>query len=168
MITSVNAAGAFGTGCHPTTQLCVEAIEEVIESGERVLDWGAGSGILALTAIRVGASRVLSVDIDPLAVEVARRNVRANRLARRIRVSLSSLPSYGTYDGVVANICHDTIIGAGVRLCGLVRRGGWLVVSGTTLRFEERLVRSLAAAEFHLERMRAREGWVALTLRRAP
>lgn len=77
---------AFGTGEHPSTRLCLRAIERNLRAGSTVIDVGTGSGILAIAAVRLGAARVLAIDNDPTAVEVARANVRVNRVAHRVRV----------------------------------------------------------------------------------
>jgi ribosomal protein L11 methyltransferase len=83
---------AFGTGLHPTTRLCLQALERSLGPGANVLDLGTGSGILAIAAARLGARRVLALDIEPVAVGVAQENVRRNRVARRVHVSEGSLP----------------------------------------------------------------------------
>lgn len=83
---------AFGTGLHPTTQLCLREMERCLAPGMRVLDLGTGSGILAVAAARLGASHVLALDVDATAVGVARENVRRNRVARKVTVALGTLP----------------------------------------------------------------------------
>jgi ribosomal protein L11 methyltransferase len=82
---------AFGTGLHPTTQMCLLALEKYVRGGERVLDLGTGSGILAIAAVKLGAAACLAMDIDPVAVEAARANVSANQVSDRVQVEQGSL-----------------------------------------------------------------------------
>jgi ribosomal protein L11 methyltransferase len=101
---------AFGTGLHPTTRLCLVALEDLIQPGMEVLDLGTGSGILAIAAAKLGATRVLAVDKDPLAVQVARENVRANDVDGVVQVVDGGLEAVeGTYDLVVVNILARVI-----------------------------------------------------------
>jgi ribosomal protein L11 methyltransferase len=86
LIVRLDPGLAFGTGTHPTTQLCLRWVERLVQPGSRVLDVGTGSGILAIAAARAGAASVLGLDIDPMAVDAARANVRLNRLSRRVRI----------------------------------------------------------------------------------
>ncbi len=106
---------AFGTGAHPTTRHCLELIEETLRPGERVVDLGCGSGILSIAAARMGARRVLALDTDPQAVELAQLNVRRNRVARQVKVALGSYRADGPgrielVDLLVANLRSDTLI----------------------------------------------------------
>lgn len=127
---------AFGTGAHPTTRHCLEFIERDLQPGDTVLDLGCGSGILAIAAARLGAGRVLALDTDPLAVELARLNVQRNAVEGEVRVELGSFPADGTerFDPVellVANLHSDTLIEmlqAG--LAAWVRPAGRLLLSG--------------------------------------
>jgi ribosomal protein L11 methyltransferase len=82
---------AFGTGLHPTTQMCLLALEKYVRGGEHVLDLGTGSGILAIAAVKLGAAACLATDIDPVAVEAARANVSANHVSDRVQVEQGSL-----------------------------------------------------------------------------
>ncbi len=155
---------AFGTGLHPTTRLCLEALERYIRPGMRVLDVGTGSGILALAAARLGAASVLALDISSVAVEAAQANVRANGLEERITVRLGSLEesSNARYDLVVANIIARVIADLAPALVGALAPGGMLIASGI---IEERLslaedaLRAAGLAEIE----QARDGdWVML------
>lgn len=148
---------AFGTGMHPTTRLCLEAAESLVEAGARVLDVGTGSGILAIAAARLGAREVVAMDIDPVAVGAARQNVRLNRVSRVVRVLEGTLeedgvlcaprtaertpspqPSHrgrrsqrpGEFDLVLANITARTNAALAPALAGALRQGGRLVASG--------------------------------------
>ena len=98
---------AFGTGSHPTTRLCLEWLCENLQGGETLLDYGCGSGILGIAAARLGAARVLGVDIDEHALETARDNAAANQVALELRHSRAALNE--TFDRVVANILTNPI-----------------------------------------------------------
>ncbi len=102
---------AFGSGEHPSTQLCLAAMERYVRSRARVIDVGTGSGILAVAAARLGAGRVLAIDNDPMAVAVARANIRANRVAGRVRVREGSGLARVRFraDLIVANLTADLL-----------------------------------------------------------
>jgi ribosomal protein L11 methyltransferase len=106
LILRLDPGMAFGTGLHPTTRLCLRALERELQPGQRVLDLGTGSAILALAAAKLGARRVLGLEIEPVAVRVAIENVRRNRLRRYIEIREGSLPvgPPERFDLVVANI----------------------------------------------------------------
>jgi ribosomal protein L11 methyltransferase len=159
---------AFGTGLHPTTQLCVEALEDLMQPAMRVLDLGTGTGILALVAAKLGAADVLAVDNDVNAVAVARRNARANAAAHQIRVLHGSLAEVGEpYDLVVANILAHVIIDmAASGLDTRIRRGGTLVVSGILVEQADEVASALATQGLSIVERRQREDWVALIARK--
>jgi ribosomal protein L11 methyltransferase len=126
---------AFGTGTHPSTQLCLQALEDWIEPGARVLDLGCGSGILAIAAAKLGASDVLALDIDPVAVDVARTNAEQNGVAQKVTVQDGSLEalihSSRRFDLIVVNILAKVIIEmCAQRLGQVVRPGGKAIFSG--------------------------------------
>jgi ribosomal protein L11 methyltransferase len=119
---------AFGTGSHPTTRLCLAWLDANLRGGETLLDYGCGSGILAIAAARLGATRVDGVDIDAQAVVAARDNAALN--AVRAQFSLPDAAPPGQYDIVVANILTNPLKGMAPLLAGRVRAGGRLVLSG--------------------------------------
>ena len=123
--------GGFGNGQHPTTRLLVEELLARIGGGERVLDVGCGSGVLGLCALRLGASRVVAVDIKPDAVEATRRNAALNGMERQVR-ALRGPPGDvdETFDVVVANIGRAAIVELAPELIRRVSPSGWLAVSG--------------------------------------
>jgi ribosomal protein L11 methyltransferase len=123
---------AFGTGLHPSTQLCLQALEELLRAGMRILDVGTGSGILAIAAAKLGAGQVLALDIDPTAVRTARENVARNGVGQVVQVAAGSVdgPQRGRFDGVLANILAEVIARLGPDLARHVAPGGWLVASG--------------------------------------
>ncbi len=157
---------AFGTGLHPSTQLCLIAVEDLVQTGDRLLDVGTGSGILAIAALRLGAGTVLGLDVEEVAVQVARTNGEANDIMRdRLPLIVGSLGPeeyYGAFDGVFANIIARIIREMASDLFRSVRVGGWLVVSGIIVERAEEVETALAAAGF-VEITRGQMGdWVAL------
>lgn len=126
---------AFGTGTHPTTQLCLEALEGLIQPAQTVLDLGAGSGILSIAAAKLGARKVLALDIDPIAVAAATENARENGVGNKIVTRQGSLEtvlhSASRFDLVVVNILARIILELAERGLGaIVRPGGTAIFSG--------------------------------------
>jgi len=171
VVIALDPGMAFGTGLHPTTRLCLAALERATAGGEldgaRVLDVGCGSGILSIAAARLGARDVTGLDIDPIAIEATRANARRNRLARRIRARAGSLPSgEPAFDVVVANLIASVLVTLAGPLREEVRPGGLLIASGI---FEDRVAEVAAAIEGAglVVVDRSDEGeWVALAARR--
>ncbi len=125
----------FGNGRHPATRLVIDELVERINGGERVLDVGCGSGVLGLCALRLGASRVVAVDIKADAVEATRRNAALNGMEERLAVTLAPVGEIEeTFDIVVANIGRAAVVGLAPELIDRVAPGGWLAVSGISPR----------------------------------
>jgi len=122
---------AFGTGDHPTTSLCLEWLSEQTLAGKTVLDYGCGSGILSIAALRLGAQEAYAVDIDAQALEVSHRNAVHNGIHTGMHVLRSSelTPDFQA-DIVIANILFGTLIELAPEISARVRPGGWLVLSG--------------------------------------
>jgi ribosomal protein L11 methyltransferase len=151
---------AFGTGSHPTTRLCLEWLEKTVTAGATVLDYGCGSGILAIAAARLGAGRVAGVDIDPQAVEAARAN--AERNAVTALFADSAEPVAGEYDLVVANILSNPLRVLAPAICAHVRKGGRLALSGI-LREQADEIIGIYAQWLPLSVADTREDWVCLS-----
>ena len=136
VVLTLDPGMAFGTGLHPTTQMCLLALEERLQPGNTVLDLGTGSGILAIAAARLGATAVLAMDIDPIAVQAATANVARNGVKSVVTVAEGSLASLQrqpeqTWDVVVVNILARVIIDLLMHgLQSTIRPGGWMVLSG--------------------------------------
>ena len=161
---------AFGTGGHGSTHLTMKALEDELTPGARVLDVGTGTGILAIAAALLGASAVDAVDIDPVAIHVARENVESNGVATVVTLALGSVgpgePFQGEYDLVVANILADVLVALAPSLTKAVRGGGTLILSGI-LDTKEAIVReAFETLGMRLLRSDALEGWVTMVSRK--
>lgn len=150
---------AFGTGSHPTTRLCLEWLERSVSEGCSVLDYGCGSGILAIAAARLGAGRVAGVDIDPLAVEAARSNAERNGVVALF--ADSAMPAAGEYDVVVANILSNPLRVLAPAICAHVRSGGRLALSGILREQAEEII-AIYAQWLPMQVADTREDWVCL------
>lgn len=150
---------AFGTGSHPTTRLVLRFLEQQVRGGERMLDYGCGSGILAIAAAKLGAGRVSGTDIDPGALETALANARVNGVALDLCLPDELRP--GLYDIVVANILAQPLIVLAPLLTSRVASGGRLALSGI-LESQAAEVAQSYAASFDLAATLAEEGWALI------
>ena len=150
---------AFGTGSHPTTRLCLEWLERNVTDGASLLDYGCGSGILAIAAARLGARDVLGVDIDPQAVSAAQSNAERNDVGARFADSAREIK--GQFDIVVANILSNPLKALAPAICSHVRPGGQLALSGILSDQAEELIAAYAPW-VRLTVADTREGWVCL------
>ncbi len=170
VVVELDPGMAFGTGLHPSTKLCVGALEEEIRPGVRVLDVGTGSGVLAIAAVLLGAERVYAVDIEPVAVRSTRENATRNGVADRIAVELGSVgpgaPFSGSYDLVLANIIARILIELAPGLAAAVAPGGTLILSGVIESREPAVRRAFEAEGLTFDRRAQMEDWVALVYRR--
>ena len=157
---------AFGTGHHPTTRMCLELLEELVRPGVDVLDFGCGSGILSITAAKLGVGSVLGLEIDSVAVVAAEANVRRNGVADCVRVVRGTLPHpevpADSYDVALANISSRVISDLAGDLVAAVRAGGTLIVSGILLEGEAQVTQHLKAEGAEILRSRADGDWVSL------
>jgi ribosomal protein L11 methyltransferase len=150
---------AFGTGSHPTTRLCLRWIEQNVRAGDALLDYGCGSGILAIAAQRLGAAIVIGTDIDPQALLAAQANARRNRAECRF-VAPDALPD-GAFDVVVANILTNPLRVLAPALAARVRAGGRIVLSGILVGQASDVI-AVYQRWFNIDTWQMDEGWVAL------
>jgi ribosomal protein L11 methyltransferase len=165
VIIDLDPGMAFGTGLHPTTRLCLEAIEERAERGPlgRTLDVGCGSGILSIAAVKLGATRVLGLDIDPIAIEATDANARHNRVGRRIRAREGSVPTdEGPFDTVLANLIAGILVELAPHLAAELVPGGTLIASGIFIDREVAVREAFAAAGLRVANRWHESDWVAL------
>lgn len=175
---------AFGTGLHPTTRLCLRAMEDHLAAGSTVLDVGTGSGILAIAAARLGADSVLALDADPAAVTVARENVAKNGTSTRVVVQHGTLrggdavPLYfvpdtglgvlgsGQFDLILINILASVIVSVAPELATKLKATGKVIAAGLIETQERDVVEAFRAAGlFTVERTQEKD-WVALVTQR--
>lgn len=167
----LNPGLTFGTGAHPTTQLCLELLEEAVRPGDRVLDLGCGSGILAIAALRLGASRAVGVDIDPKAADVAFENAALNGVGTdRLSVyagdvlsdkRLAARLEPGRNRVVLANIVADVIIPLSAAAGALMADGGVFLTSGIIEGRQDETAAALEANGFTVTKHLERDGWHA-------
>lgn len=157
---------AFGTGTHPTTRLCLEWLDRAELEGREVVDYGCGSGILAIAAALLGARRVIAIDIDPQALLATRTNAAVNGVSSRVdaRAPASSIPGA---DVLLANILAGPLVDLAPAIAGAVRPGGRVVLSGI-LAAQGAAVGAAYAPWFDLGPPVARDGWLCLEGRRRP
>lgn len=159
---------AFGTGTHETTRLVIELLEKYVKKGDRMLDVGTGSGILAICASKLGARECKAYDIDPVAVRVARENVKDSGLAN-ITCDVSDLlrgvdRTGGTYDIITANIVADIIIRMSPDIGELMHDGTILVTSGIITERRDEVVDALTKNGLEIVEVREDNGWCAVVV----
>src|SRR5829696_4311907 len=157
----------FGTGRHPTTQLALILLEEYVESGDRVLDLGTGSGILGVAAARLGASEVLALDTGAAAVAIAQETVSLNNLTDVVGVGQGSIESAAPpFDLVVANIFPKVIIELAPNLATTLQHAGVLITSGSVVTRAKETANAVCAAGFTLVEQRPQDNWVGMVFRK--
>ena len=160
-------AAAFGTGLHPTTALCLEAIQDVISIAvpDLVLDVGTGSGVLALSALMMGVPRALGIDIDDDALRAAARNARLNALHERLQLIRGGPEAVtGMWPLVLANVLAAPLIELAPALVRRVGHHGHLVLSGIPSSAEQEVDQAFRRQGMRRVRVTSRGGWVALVL----
>jgi ribosomal protein L11 methyltransferase len=170
-IIEIDPGMAFGTGTHPTTALCVQLLEDYLQAGRTVLDVGTGSGILLIAAAKLGAGHLTGTDLDPMAVDVARKNLLQNRIApSAFELFCGHLAEdiHRTYDVVVANILADVVIDLLDRGVPVTRPGGLFICSGIIEAYHVRVAEKMAASGFDIADVRKDGDWVALVGRSDP
>jgi ribosomal protein L11 methyltransferase len=150
---------AFGTGSHPTTRLCLEWLCDMVQPGRSVLDYGCGSGILGIAAAKLGAGKVLGVDIDDKALEAAKFNTEQNRVDMQLQSSNIALDT--TFDIVVANILTNPLCVLAPALCARLAPGGRIILSGVLETQAEQVIDTYAPF-IALRVGAALDGWVRL------
>jgi ribosomal protein L11 methyltransferase len=181
LVIELDPGMAFGTGTHPTTALCLKALDNAIKGGEQIIDVGTGSGVLAIGAMKLGASKVLALDLDPVAVTCAKENIELNGYENNVEVRLSDLlgvlhasdnvsdetPSEGIVGVtppvglVVANILAEIILLFLSDVMEVLKPGGIYITSGIYSNKEMIVEAGLLAAGFEIVDVLRQEEWIA-------
>lgn len=167
ILITLDPGSAFGTGTHATTQLCIQAIEKYLKKGDEVADIGTGSGILAITAIKFGASHAVAIDNDPLVIDVAKDNAQMNCVFNKIDFSHATADMLTEqYDFVCANILHNILAEIMGDLKNIMKPGAYMVLSGI---LDEKKPVVIEAIEKHglktIETLH-QEQWVAIIVQK--
>ena len=155
---------AFGTGTHETTALCLDVLDGLVKGGERVLDIGTGSGILAIAALKLGAGTAQGVDIDPMCVRTAGENAELNGVSENFEVLIGDLSdkASGTYNIITANIVANAILSLAPHVPALMAPGATFIASGVIDTRRDEVVAGLTAAGLNVIEVREQNGWVAI------
>ena len=160
---------AFGTGGHETTNLCLEVLDERVRGGERVLDIGTGSGILAIAALKLGADAAEGVDIDPVAVRTAGENAALNGVADKLTVLVGDLSdkASGKYDIITANIVANAIMALAPAVPGLMADDAVFIASGIIDSRKDEVIAALEAAGLAVLEVKEKRGWECIVCKKA-
>jgi len=169
IVIDIDPGMAFGTGQHASTRLCVNAIENIIlknrpVGGWNVLDVGTGTGILAMCCVRLGANRVIAIDLDQQAVEIATTNVAINDLKDSIEIQNRDVTMMdGSFNLIVANLTAPTFINIHEKLLSLLSPGGFLIASGITDMYISQIEKIFASDNIIIENRLAEKEWVCIS-----
>jgi ribosomal protein L11 methyltransferase len=164
LIIELDPGMAFGTGTHPTTVMCIQALERTVKKGDTVIDVGAGSGVLSIAAAKLGAAKVEALDLDDVAVQVAKLNIKLNKVQDVASVSQNNLLDgiAGESDIVVANILAEVILRFADDAGKIVKKDGYFIASGIIQQKKEVVKEALIKAGFDIEEIITMEDWVAI------
>lgn len=155
---------AFGTGTHPTTILCIRALEKVIQSGDTVIDVGTGSGVLSIAAVKLGSEKVLALDLDEVAVNSALENIKLNGVAEQVSIKQNDLLKGidTACDIVVANILAEVIVSFVQDVARVLKDDGTFIASGIISRKRAEVEVAMQAHGLQISEVMEMEDWVAI------
>ena len=169
IVITMDPGMAFGTGTHETTSLCLETLDSLVKGGERVLDIGTGSGILAIAALKLGAEVAEGVDIDPMCVRTAGENTARNGVADRFKVLVGDLSdkASGQYDIITANIVAAAILSLAPHVPVLMAPGARFIASGIIDERRDEVLTGLKAAGLTPIEVKEKRGWVCIICKKS-
>lgn len=168
LIIELDPGMAFGTGTHPTTVLCLQALEKYLQPNDTLVDVGTGSGVLAIGAALLGAGKITALDLDEVAVEAAKENVVYNKVEDQIRVVHANLLDaiHEAPDVIIANILADVIMSFSQDAYALVKEGGLFITSGIIGQKRDEVREDLQSKGFEIVETVLMEDWVAIIARK--
>jgi ribosomal protein L11 methyltransferase len=169
LIIELDPGMAFGTGTHPTTVMCIQALERSVRPGDRVIDVGTGSGVLSIAAAMLGAEDVRAYDLDEVAVTSARLNIKLNKVSDKVTISQNNLldgVEENTADVVVANILAEVILRFTDDVARVVKPGGIFIASGIIQQKKDQVKEGLVQSGFEITETILMEDWVAIIAKR--
>nr|WP_272893601.1 50S ribosomal protein L11 methyltransferase [Heyndrickxia oleronia] len=168
LIIELDPGMAFGTGTHPTTVMCIQALERTVKEADSVIDVGTGSGVLSIAAAMLGAGKVTALDLDEVAVQSARLNVKLNKVQSVVTVSKNDLLQGmdGQVDVVVSNILAEVIMSFTDDVAKAVKMGGYFIASGIIQQKKDQVKDAMIASGFTIEETIIMEDWVAFIAKR--
>ncbi|WP_374721702.1 50S ribosomal protein L11 methyltransferase [Peribacillus tepidiphilus] len=163
IIIELDPGMAFGTGTHPTTVMCIQALEKTVQPGDTVIDVGTGSGVLSIAAAKLNAKSVLALDLDEIAVKSAKLNAKLNKVHEVVTVRQGNLLDgiQDSADVIVANILAEVIVRFTNDAAKIVKPGGYFITSGIIQQKKQEVKESLLAAGFMIEETLSMEDWIA-------
>ncbi|WP_409297598.1 50S ribosomal protein L11 methyltransferase [Peribacillus sp. SCS-26] len=164
LIIELDPGMAFGTGTHPTTVMCIQSLERTVQRDDMVVDVGTGSGVLSIAAALLGARRVEALDLDDVAVQAAKLNVKLNKVQHVVNVSQNNLVDgiSEQADVVVANILAEVIIRFARDVIEVVKPGGYFIASGIIRQKKDEVKEELLSCGFKIEETIQMDDWVAI------
>ncbi|MFJ7726997.1 50S ribosomal protein L11 methyltransferase [Neobacillus sp. NPDC097160] len=169
LIIELDPGMAFGTGTHPTTVMCIQALERTVRPGDRVIDVGTGSGVLSIAAAMLGAEDVRAYDLDEVAVTSAKLNIKLNKVSNTVSISQNNLldgVEENSADVIVANILAEVILRFTEDVARSVKLGGTFIASGIIQQKKEQVKEAIVAAGFEISETMLMEDWVAIIAKR--
>ena len=169
IVITMDPGMAFGTGTHETTSLCLETLDSMVKGGERVLDIGTGSGILAIAALKLGAAEAEGVDIDPMCVRTAGENAERNGVTEHFTVLVGDLSdkASGKYNIITANIVAAAILSLAPHVPVLMASGARFIASGIIDTRKDEVLAGLRAAGLEPVEIKEKRGWVCMICKNA-
>jgi len=169
LIIELDPGMAFGTGTHPTTVMCIQALERTVIPGDRVIDVGTGSGVLSIAAAMLGAEDVRAYDLDEVAVTSAKLNIKLNKVNHKVTISQNNLldgVEGNSADVIVANILAEVILRFTDDVARVIKPGGSFIASGIIQPKKDQVKEALLAAGFEISETILMEDWVAIIAKR--
>jgi ribosomal protein L11 methyltransferase len=169
LIIELDPGMAFGTGTHPTTVMCIQALERTVKSGDKVIDVGTGSGVLSIAAAMLGADHITAYDLDEVAVTTAKANIELNKVSESVDITQNNLldgVAKNSADVVVANILAEVILRFTDDVASVVKPDGYFIASGIIQQKKEQVREALVDVGFEIVETILMEDWVAIIAKR--